>query len=283
MKTLLALLVFLSPVVLAQGIKSENGWEFNNDPSMLVDSTKTYSIVKDSYQVFSNYGRISEGRNFVQFNWNKHLSAQTIPDTIAIDVYFNSPDTSLKGVWIGLGIEDSSHYFYALKWLFLDATFWYPRYWDMLETKKIFKKFDRIFLMFFLVSSRDSAYVGGDFKVDNLRGIDDTLGIVMYDAFDGTTKVPEQKQIPSGFVLCQNYPNPFNPSTTIRFSVFQKEQVSLVVFNSLGQEIETLVKEEKERGNYEVNFNASNLPSGFYFYRLQTGALVETRKMVLLK
>ena len=85
------------------------------------------------------------------------------------------------------------------------------------------------------------------------------------------------------FVLGQNYPNPFNLYTVIRFNIYVPAQVKLVVFNSLGQEIATLVSEEKLRGSYEVPFSALNLSSGVYFYRLQANGFAETKMMVYLK
>lgn len=85
------------------------------------------------------------------------------------------------------------------------------------------------------------------------------------------------------FTLDQNFPNPFNPNTLIKYSIPKSSQVSLKIFNTLGQEVETLVNEEKQVGTYEVNWNASNLQSGVYFYRLQTGSFVETKKMILMK
>ncbi len=85
------------------------------------------------------------------------------------------------------------------------------------------------------------------------------------------------------FELSQNYPNPFNPSTKIKYSIPQSADVTLKIFNTLGEEIETLVSEEKPVGTYELNWNAANLPSGVYFYRLQAGDFVQTRKMILLK
>ena len=98
-----------------------------------------------------------------------------------------------------------------------------------------------------------------------------------------TTGVSPMVQSPKDFKLEQNYPNPFNPSTTIRFSVPKTEQVSLVVYNSLGQEVKTLVSGVKGQGSYEVDFNASNLPSGMYLYRLQAGNYTETKRMSFLK
>ncbi len=88
--------------------------------------------------------------------------------------------------------------------------------------------------------------------------------------------------LPRDFALNQNYPNPFNPSTTISYSLPKAAIVSLRIFNALGQEVATLVNEQKEAGYYQVQWNA-NVSSGIYFYRLQAGEYVETKKMILLK
>ena len=85
------------------------------------------------------------------------------------------------------------------------------------------------------------------------------------------------------FELQQNYPNPFNPTTTIKFSIPKSGVVTLKVFNLLGQEVATLINEEMNAGSYKVNFDASKLGSGVYFYKLQTGNHSATRKMLLLK
>ena len=88
---------------------------------------------------------------------------------------------------------------------------------------------------------------------------------------------------PTNFSLAQNYPNPFNPSTRINYSLPQTSQVQIKVFDVLGNEIETLVNEEKPAGTYELTWSAANLPSGFYFYQLKAESFIETKKMLLLK
>ncbi len=89
--------------------------------------------------------------------------------------------------------------------------------------------------------------------------------------------------VPNSFALYQNYPNPFNPSTVIKYSVPTLTKVTIKIFDLLGREIKTLVDEEKTAGNYEVQFNASNLSSGVYFYRIQAGDFMQTKKLILLK
>ena len=97
------------------------------------------------------------------------------------------------------------------------------------------------------------------------------------------TTLNEENTVPSKFELMQNYPNPFNPSTSIEYSVPSNEYVLLKVYDLLGNEVNTLVNERQSAGNYEVNFDASNLASGIYFYRIQSGSFIQTKKLMLLK
>jgi hypothetical protein len=85
------------------------------------------------------------------------------------------------------------------------------------------------------------------------------------------------------FALYQNYPNPFNPATTIRISVPQRETVSVKVYDALGREIQTLIDEELVAGEYRVVFNAANLSSGVYYYRMKAGNYLRTNKMLFIK
>jgi hypothetical protein len=89
--------------------------------------------------------------------------------------------------------------------------------------------------------------------------------------------------VPVQFRLYNNYPNPFNPTTTISFSIPELSLVTLKVYDVLGNEIITLVNEEKPTGSYEVEFDAKELVSGIYFYKLQTGDYTNTKKMILFK
>ncbi|MCZ7609348.1 MAG: T9SS type A sorting domain-containing protein [Ignavibacterium sp.] len=105
--------------------------------------------------------------------------------------------------------------------------------------------------------------------------------------YDGTFEyspvISVETAAPKDYYLLQNYPNPFNPSTTIKYSLKDDGKVSLKIFNSLGEEVRTLVNEIKPAGNYEVEFNASELPSGIYIYSIQAGEFISSKKMILLK
>jgi len=88
---------------------------------------------------------------------------------------------------------------------------------------------------------------------------------------------------PGEFSLDQNYPNPFNPTTEIRFTLPEDNHVQLKVFNSLGQEVQTLIDQMAPAGNHTVKLDAKNLATGMYFYRIQAGGFVAMKKMLLLK
>ena len=106
----------------------------------------------------------------------------------------------------------------------------------------------------------------------------------IYRTVESTTDINEHEVIvPIEFLLFQNYPNPFNPTTSIRYQLPQSGNVKLKVYDLLGKEIITLVEEEKPAGNYEIKFDASNVPSGVYFYSINAGDFSDTKKMILIK
>ncbi len=89
--------------------------------------------------------------------------------------------------------------------------------------------------------------------------------------------------VPQMYVLGQNYPNPFNPSTAFNFSVPKAGFVKISIYNILGEEVAVLVSENLKQGEYKYIFDAGNLPSGVYFYRLSSEDFIQTKKMVLIK
>jgi len=100
--------------------------------------------------------------------------------------------------------------------------------------------------------------------------------------------VGEDGVTPNQFALSQNYPNPFNPSTVISYQLPVSGQVTLKVYDVLGNEVATLVNEYRDAGNYETEFNVAQesiptITSGVYFYQLKAGSFVETKKMILLR
>ena len=110
------------------------------------------------------------------------------------------------------------------------------------------------------------------------RLINDALNTVVGIATEPST------ELPVNFGLHQNYPNPFNPTTVITYQVPRLSAVSLRVYDTLGRQLQTLVSDFQEPGTYTVVFEAQDLPSGIYFYKLQVGnGLVATKKMLIMK
>jgi hypothetical protein len=101
--------------------------------------------------------------------------------------------------------------------------------------------------------------------------------LIVTEVMAGTGDAPEQ------YVLNQNYPNPFNPSTTIEFALPHAGYVTLRVYNVLGEQVATLVAEDHAAGTFKAMWDASDMPSGVYFYRLTAGGYFQTKKMVLMK
>jgi hypothetical protein len=146
---------------------------------------------------------------------------------------------------------------------------------------------------FFTLEPGESQSVSVNFSPDTLGSFSAFLIINSTEGNDtinlngtGTTASAIEENVgllPTKYQLSQNYPNPFNPTTTLNYQIPELSFVSLKVYDVLGNEIVTLVNEEKPAGSYEINFNAANLSSGIYFYKLQAGSFVETKKMVLMK
>jgi hypothetical protein len=115
--------------------------------------------------------------------------------------------------------------------------------------------------------------------------VSDHLPVVVDFDLSPITGFKKKDESPKEFRLMQNYPNPFNPSTSIQFTIPVETQhaVSLRIFDILGKEIKTLLNKPMQPGEYEIEFNAEDLPSGVYYYRLIIGDFTQTKKMVLLR
>jgi hypothetical protein len=102
-------------------------------------------------------------------------------------------------------------------------------------------------------------------------------------SFEYSPEVEVEVSSPLEFSLEQNYPNPFNPTTTIGFGIKNKSNVKITILNAIGEEVAVVLNEEREAGFHQVEFSASNLPSGVYFYQLKAREFIQTKKMILLK
>jgi Secretion system C-terminal sorting domain len=248
-----------------------NGWFTGNTPPVLVPITQTNdahagtSAVKGSVIDFQGFGFITalisgdgahgfpyDQRADALHGWYKFNSVGG--DSLIMTVAF-----SKNGVPIGSGQAKATSSV-SLYTEFVANTLWFSN-----DTP------DTAYIVFVIANSNGtSPHVGSYYIIDDL-------------SFGNSTGVENLNNVPNNFYLGQNYPNPFNPSTTISFSIPEEDFVSLKVFNSLGEEVATLVNEIKPSGKYSVSFDASNLTSGVYFYKIKAGKFIGTKKMILIK
>ena len=130
---------------------------------------------------------------------------------------------------------------------------------------------------FITVNAQSGLYISVKNKSNNVTIVVDSVGVISSVGNELTELTA------TSYELSQNYPNPFNPSTRIRFALPQESYTTLKVYSILGQEVATLINEEKSSGVYEVSFDGLNLSSGTYIYKLRAGDFVQTKKMLLLK
>jgi predicted CXXCH cytochrome family protein len=140
---------------------------------------------------------------------------------------------------------------------------------------------EALFNLQFVENDKSLGVHNPSYTVDVLRNTITYIDTVLVTSVE--PRPDELAGIPKAFALYQNYPNPFNPTTKVRFDVPRAGHVKLIIYNALGQEVQTLVDERLTPSSYEVEFNAANLSSGLYFYKLVTDNFVTTKKMLLLK
>ena len=129
---------------------------------------------------------------------------------------------------------------------------------------------------FMTVNAQTGLYVHVNYNSNNVTVVVDSVSLTSIEDITGETII-------TNYELSQNYPNPFNPTTNIQFAIPQSSFTTLKVYSILGQEVATLINEQKSSGVYEVSFDGLNLSSGTYIYKLQAGDFVQTKKMILLK
>jgi photosystem II stability/assembly factor-like uncharacterized protein len=210
-----------------------------------VTPTLGYAVGGDGSALNGNILKTTDGGA----NWNSSI---VDPNSLLTGIYFINPDTGYVSgtkIW---KTEDGGQTWVMQK--------------DISETTVIF------------FSDSLTGYAG------------DHAGNIYKTINGGTSGIKDESNLVESYQLFQNYPNPFNPSTKIKYtipSVISTGErnlfVTLKVYDVLGNEVATLVNEEKPAGAYEVVFNAENLPSGIYFYRLVSGKYTETKKMILLR
>ena len=246
------------------------------------------SCPSDSVQRFNSYGWTCNPANFwaLQNSFGKfEITEKFWPDKILIDFKVISITINIYMLGIAFSMVDTvgKGNVYAIYGQIPISSDW-----QTIELNCIGPKGNSVSKigMDFPLYSVDSAYVGVELQVNNLRFVYNSGDTILVDPFqyDWITDVElVSNLIPSGFVLEQNYPNPFNPSTTIQYELPEFSPVKLTIYSLLGEEIAELINSEQSSGVYEVSFDATNLASGNYVYVLKTEKFQLERKMLLLK
>jgi hypothetical protein len=234
-----------------------------------------------------------------QGDWILSLSSRDSCNGTCVSYYFGFANYSVYGTtngWFSIGPDNIDYYLILGEWNFIAVTFdtgFVNLYYngDLIYTDTTVIKYtslgeygtDDIH-----IGRYHSGYSGYSFKggLDEIRIYNRALSeSEVNDIYNQVTAVEENEigVLPTNYYLTQNYPNPFNPTSTIKFQIPELSFVSLKVYDVLGNEIETIVNEEKPTGSYKVEFNANGLPSGVYFYQLKASDYVETKKMLLMK
>jgi hypothetical protein len=121
------------------------------------------------------------------------------------------------------------------------------------------------------------------FCIITISSADIGIGISDIGTISSITGIEETNTAPVGYMLQQNYPNPFNPGTEISFSLAKSSFVTLEIYNSLGQKVATLINNEMNSGSHKIKFNASDLSSGVYYYKIDAGEFQAVKKMLVLQ
>ena len=141
-----------------------------------------------------------------------------------------------------------------------------------IKMENIMKSKTKLFVIFMAI-----------FCLITISSADIGIGISDVGTISSVTAIEEKNTAPAGYILHQNYPNPFNPGTEISFSLAKSSFVTLEIYNSLGQKVATLINDEMNSGSHKITFNASDLSSGVYYYKIQAGEFQSVKKMLLLQ
>ena len=157
----------------------------------------------------------------------------------------------------------------------------------LIQVTLVFLVFTNAYSQWYPIESgvmTELALNGLSFKDANTGTVVGDGGTILRTTNGGVSFINQvSSEIPERFSLYQNYPNPFNPTTNIKFDIQKTSVTKLIIYNTLGREVATLVNEELKAGSYQTDWNGSNYSSGVYFYTLQAGDFIETKKMMLIK
>jgi hypothetical protein len=237
-------------------------------------------------------------------DWIFSLSSRDSCNGTCVSYYFGFANYAVYGYpngWFSIGPNNIDYYLILGEWNFIAVTFdtgFVNLYYNgsLINTDTTIIKYtslneygtDDIHIGRYRTGNPNYSFKGG---LDEIRIYNRALSPAeVNDVYNQVTAVEENEiyDIPTDYNLAQNFPNPFNSSTIIKFTIpsdvkRETSNVILKVYDVMGNEITTLVNEEKAAGTYEITWYAEYLPSGVYFYRLQAGDFIRTKKMIMLK
>jgi hypothetical protein len=247
----------------------------NSDPSLAIDASRGNAMI--TYTRFSGSPNYQDVRSFRSSNLFRTYSH----DSIAVTSEYEGLSS------VSFAPYNSGYYWrVAYRSTYNDGTVYYKALQSKLgswydETPIAINQFRAEYSLAPVVGyDRDPA---GETYRGNVSYVGNGSTDVYFDAADLTLDARDELCGPATFKLLQNYPNPFNPKTGIRYQVSGVSDVKLAVYDILGREVAVLVDEKKEAGRYQVEFDGAMLSSGVYFYRLNAGNYVETKRMMLLR
>jgi len=287
------------PQVFHRTTDGGSSWSHVNLDSSLVSGLPPYTIKFYSPQYGFACGGIRDVRGVVWRTTDGGLSWKTVVDTLTSEPLYDlhifdslnviamggDPEFGTSQVVTSDGGETWAYtalgiFYYPYSVDFRNRTEgWVP----MGEQRKFLYTSDTG-MNWIEISTPDSTNITRITFPDSLHGYGiGPYGNIAKYSYQKPTNLIEAEESISNFNLLQNYPNPFNLSTTIKYSLAKEEHVKLAVYNMLGEELATIVNTTQNAGWYEVNFNASNLSSGVYIYKIEVGKFVSAKKLLLLK
>jgi len=294
-------------------IDNSTGWAVGGYSSILKTTNggnnwiKQYFNGASHYSVFfldNNIGWMASGEPGLTFsggyisktsnsgnNWNRQYYGSSFQDTVMNSIFFADYNTGWTAGFNGKIYKTSNG---GTNWFFQNpSTLFslYSLYFNDVNTGWVVGDAGRIRATtnggnnwFTQISGTNSSLYSVKFSDDRNGWCVGDFGTILRTTNGGITAInPVSSEIPEQFILSQNYPNPFNPVTNIKFDVPRKSFIKLIIFNSLGQQINELVNQELTAGSYKVDWDAANFPSGVYHYKIQANEFQSIKSMILLK
>ncbi len=303
--TVLAKLEFLSPAqtAYADSFPQANWVEHITDPNAVPDSSfETFIFAEVTNSIFRGIGSVSI---FTQANppFDTTTFANANESGTPLPLNFNDSWVEFTNDTTYLA-PDSSFYIVSIDTTMSQVDAWGTVKLDIgdfecLRIRDDVKEISKTIINGMVISSSTDVYISydwvskNDFVVANIQsqlGNTDPLftdatgyGHLVSTGVVGIEHQNGDAAVPNGFALSQNYPNPFNPSTTISFELPVETDISLDVFDVTGKHVATLISDRLNAGSHQVAFDAENLPSGLYFYRLEGGGVSLVNRMILMK